>query len=218
MRIHLADASSDRGQLLFLLEESYSCSLFSYAYICRKRTCAVFETYWNELVRIHLADTTARLHGNQSVKTLLPDEQKTENLFSYAYQEQEEQWRDSWNHAMNIHLAGLPSQNSEIQSAVLPQIESHLTTYADTKEVEAKERAMNIHLAGHSATPEMENTVKPDHDKHLTTYSDQSETVNTVNDSVNRVDRFCLVCVGCQVAIMVGLDLVLHVSIGGMAC
>jgi hypothetical protein len=158
----------------------------SYAY--QKTAGPGFELAWNELVRIHLADTTARLHGNQSVKTLLPDEQKTENLFSYAYQEQEEQWRDSWNHAMNIHLAGLPSQNGEIQSAVLPQIESHLTTYADPKEVEAKERAMNIHLAGHSATPEMENTVKPDHDSHLTTYSDQSETVNTVNDSVNRVD------------------------------
>jgi hypothetical protein len=47
---------------------------------------------------------------------------------------------------------------------------------------------VRIHLAGHSATPEMENTLKPDHDNHLTTYSDQSETVNTVNDSVNRVD------------------------------
>ena len=79
-------------------------------------------------MRIHLADTTARLHGNYSVKSLLPEEGKPENLFSYAYENQEEQWHDSRNHAMRIHLAGLPSKNPGIQSAEAPQIESHLTT------------------------------------------------------------------------------------------
>lgn len=111
-------------------------------------------------MKIHLTDTTARLHGKQSVKSLLPEEGKPENLFSYAYENQEEQWHDSWSHAMRIHLAGLPSQNPVIQSAVLPQIESHLTTYADTHEVEVKQKYfdMNIHV------------------------------VNTVNTIVNRVD------------------------------
>lgn len=48
---------------------------------------------------------------------------------------------------MRIYLAGLPSQNNQIQSAVLPQIECHLMTYADPVEVKAKEDAMRIHLA-----------------------------------------------------------------------
>lgn len=97
-------------------------------------------------MRLHLADTTARLQGKDSVKELLPQEGKTENLFSYAYQEQEEQWRDSRNHAMNIHIAG------------------------------------------HSATPEMEKQVKPDHENHLTTYSDQKEVRDTIADSSDRTD------------------------------
>lgn len=190
MRIHFAEASKDRGQLHLLASEAGTQSLFSFAY----NTPAFyepFERYWNELVRIHLAglpsanteiqsavlpqiesqlttyahpfevqakekafelmrihlaDTTARLHGDRSIKELLPQEEKTENLLSYAYEDQEEQWRDSWNHAMNIHLAG------------------------------------------HSASPEMESTVKPEHDAHLTTYTDRTESINTVNAIVDRVD------------------------------
>lgn len=47
---------------------------------------------------------------------------------------------------------------------------------------------MNIHLAGHSATPAMENQVKPEHDAHLATYADQTEVSNTVNAIVDRAD------------------------------
>jgi len=191
VRIHFADASTDRGQLHLRTSEAVPSSLFSYAYKDSRHFYEPFERYWNELVRIHfaglpsknnaiqsavlpqieshlttysdpgevaakekafeamrihLADTTARLPGTQSVKSLLPQEGKNEGLFSYAYQDQEEQWRDSRNHAMNIHLAG------------------------------------------HSATPAMENQIKPEHDAHLTTYADQTEAVNTVNAIVNRVD------------------------------
>lgn len=190
VRIHFADASTDRGQLHLLANEAQSNSLFSYAYKDSTHFYEPFERYWNELVRIHFAglpsqndeiqsavlpqieshlttysdpaevtvkerafnmrlhltDTTARLQGDLSVKKLLPDEGKTENLFSYAYEEQEEQWRDSRNHAMNIHIAG------------------------------------------HSATPGMEQQVKPSHDSHLTTYADQSEVGNTMAAIGHRVD------------------------------
>lgn len=186
MKIFLAEGSKERGQYGCLLSEQFNSHLMSYAYqgTCQKH----FGKIWNELMRIHLAglpssnkeiqsavfpqieshlttyahpeevkakekamrlhltDTTARLHGNKSVKTLLPEEGKTENLFSYAYQEQEEQWRDSWNHAMNIHLAG------------------------------------------HSATPQMDAQVKPDATNHLTTYADQKEVDSTVTAISNRRD------------------------------
>jgi hypothetical protein len=186
MRIHLADTSSDRGQYPLLVEESYCSTLFSYAYplACTQYAPPMWDqlvrihfaglpsqnkqiqsagipqieshltTYADkaevetkeEAMRIHLTDTTARLHGQQSVKSLLPEEGKPENLFSYAYQEQEEQWRDSRNHAMNIHIAG------------------------------------------HSATPDMERQVKPEHDSHLTTYADKTEVVNTITAISDRVD------------------------------
>lgn len=185
MRIHLADTSDERGQYALLVNEFFNASLLSYAY--RKAALPQFEVYWQELVRIHLAglpsknksiqsvvlpqiechlttyadtvevkakedamrlhltDTTARLHGDRTVKTLLPDEGKTENLFSYAYSEQEEQWRDSRNHAMNIHIAG------------------------------------------HSATADMEQKVKPAHDNHLTAYANKTEVTHTIAAVCDRV-------------------------------
>lgn len=170
MLIHLADTSSERGQYGCLVSEMFTNHLLSYEY--RNAAGRYFESTWSELVRIylaglpsrdkaiqvatlpgieshlttyadqseveakldtmflHLTDTTARLGGGRTVKTLLPEEGKTENLFSYAYKDQEEQWRDS------------------------------------------RSLAMNIHIAGHSATPEMEATVRASHENHLTTYAD----------------------------------------------
>lgn len=87
MRIHFAEASPERGQYLLLSKEKVSASLLSYAY--RRTIFVLFEAYWQELLK--------------------------------------------------IHLAGLPSQNKQIQSEVLPQIESVLTTYTDPVEVKAKE-------------------------------------------------------------------------------
>jgi len=91
LRLHLADASHDRGQFKVLAQEGYLNSLVSYAYpiVCRD----YFPPYWDELLR--------------------------------------------------IHLAGLPSSNDAIQSVVIPQIESHLTTYTDPHEVTAKLKHMN---------------------------------------------------------------------------
>ncbi len=179
MRIHLADVSDERGQYKTLIEERYTATLFSYAYpnACNKYALPM----WDELVKLHLTETTAKLNGNFNIKSLLPEEQKRDHLFSYAYQNQEPQWSDAWHQTiaehqdMNIHLAGLPSSNPAIQSEVKPQIESHLTTYAHKHEVEAKEKVwdMNIHLAGHSADREMEQKVKPESQNHLATIADK---------------------------------------------
>lgn len=163
--------------------------LHSYAY-AGVQGWDVTESYWEYLVRIHFADASTdrgQLH-------LLASEAAPSSLFSYAYKDSRhfyEPFERYWNELVRIHFAGLPSKNNAIQSAVLPQIESHLTTYADPGEVAAKEKAfeaMRIHLAGHSATPAMENQIRPEHDAHLTTYADQTEAVNTVNAIVNRVD------------------------------
>ena len=185
MKIHLADTSDERGQYRTLIEERYTATLFSYAY---PSACNQYAPpMWDKLVKLHLTETTAKLNGNFNIKSLLPEEQKRDHLFSYAYQNQEPQWSDAWHQtiarhqSMNIHLAGLPSQNGAIQSEVLPQIESHLTTYADKKEVESKEKiwGMNIHLAGHSANQEMEQKVKPESQNHLATFADKKEVNNT---------------------------------------
>lgn len=186
MRIHLADASNERGQYQTLVEERYTATLFSYAYLPACNQYA--PPMWDKLVKLHLTETTAKLNGNFNIKSLLPEEQKRDHLFSYAYQNQEPQWTDAKHQSiaehqdMNIHLAGLPSQNNAIQSEVKPQIESHLTTYADPNEVKAKEKVwdMNIHLAGHSADREMEQKVKPESQNHLATFADKKEVDNTV--------------------------------------
>ena len=185
MKIHLADASDERGQYRTLIEERYTATLFSYAYPLACNQYA--PPMWDELVKLHLTETTAKLNGNFNIKSLLPDEQKRDHLFSYAYQNQEPQWSDAKHQTiaehqdMNIHLAGLPSSNPAIQSEVKPQIESHLTTYAHKHEVEAKKKAwnMNIHLAGHSADREMEQKVKPESQNHLATFADKKEVDNT---------------------------------------
>jgi hypothetical protein len=185
VRIHLVDTSNERGQYQTLIEEKYTATLFSYAYPLACNQYA--PPMWDELVKLHLTETTAKLNGNFNIKSLLPEEQKRDHLFSYAYQNQEPQWSDAWHQTiaehqdMNIHLAGLPSLNPAIQSEVLPQIESHLTTYAHKHEVEAKEKVwdMNIHLAGHSADREMEQKVKPESQNHLATFADKKEIDNT---------------------------------------
>lgn len=142
MRIHLAGLPSSNTVIQSATLSQIESHLTTYAH--QSEVLAKEKVF--EEMRIHLADTTARLHGDQTIKRLLPDENKPEALFSYAYSEQEEQWRESWTHAMKIHLAG------------------------------------------HTATPDMENQVKPDHDTHLTTYADRAEVSNTISDSANRTD------------------------------
>jgi hypothetical protein len=129
MRIHLAGLPSHNKGIQSAVLPQIECHLTTYANPVEVKAK-------EDAMRLHLADTTARLHGKKSVKTLLPEEGKSENLFSYAYQDQEEQWRDSRN------------------------------------------RAMNIHIAGHSATPDMEQQVKPEHDNHLATYADSGDRVD----------------------------------------
>lgn len=141
MKIHLAGLPSQNSVIQSKVLPLIESHLITYA---DRKQVAVKGLAFD--MRLHLADTTARLGGEFSVKELLPEEGKTENLFSYAYQEQEEQWHDSWN------------------------------------------RAMKIHLAGHSATPEMDEHVKPTHEAHLTTYANQKEVINTVAAVCNRID------------------------------
>lgn len=81
-------------------------------------------------MRIHLTDTTARLQGSQTVKRIPMEQGKPEALFSYAYNEQEEQWAEAWSgDAMKLYLAGY-SGRTDIQEQVRPEHDAHLVTYA----------------------------------------------------------------------------------------
>ena len=187
MKLYLADTSDERGQYHLLGEERYLSFLCSYAYKAVAERIA--PKTWEYLVRLHLTETTAKLQGTLNIKTLLSEEQKKEHLFSFAYQGQEPQWKETWesNKDMKIHLAGSPSQNDKIQEEVLPSIEAHLTTFADKTEVRRKEKAwdMNIHLAGHSSTPSMDKEVKPESENHLATFADKTEVANTIASTIN---------------------------------
>jgi hypothetical protein len=148
MKVHFVWAGASdtlpdgRNSRVLLAEELATGSLLSFAHAGYEKKWAEL---WNELarlhqkaMRIHLTDTIARLSGQRSVKELLPEEGKTENLFSYAYQEQEEQWRDSWHTPMNIHIAGhsaTPEMEKEMEKQIKPEHDNHLATYADRKEV-----------------------------------------------------------------------------------
>ena len=90
-------------------------------------------------MKIHFAATTHKLGNGDETRDCLVQENTPESLFSYAYQNQEHLWKGCWDKFMKIHLAGLPSQSKTIQSQVLPEIDCHLTTYADIKEVETKQ-------------------------------------------------------------------------------
>ncbi len=139
MYLYLVDHSSERGQRKVLTEERYISYLQSYAFVGQAGFIDT-QKYWEELLRIHLADTTAKLNGDVNIKEVLVDENKPEHLFSYAYQNHESQWSDSWNQTieknknMNIHLAG-HSVNVDMDKVVKPLHENHLTTFADQKEV-----------------------------------------------------------------------------------
>jgi len=142
VRIHLADASKERGQYRTLTEERYTATLFSYAYPLACNQYA--PPMWDELVKLHLTETTARLNGNFNIKSLLPEEQKRDHLFSYAYQNQEPQWSDAKHQTiaehkdMNIHLAG-HSADLAMEQKVKPESKNHLATFADKAEVDNTE-------------------------------------------------------------------------------
>ena len=84
-------------------------------------------------MNLHLADTTAKLHGKTNIKLLLPEEEKNEHLFSYAYEQHEPLWKESWIPSTNIHLAGhsANTETEEMRSAH----PSHLATFANKKEI-----------------------------------------------------------------------------------
>jgi hypothetical protein len=132
---------------------------------------------------IHLADASA----NRGQYDCLVSEQFRNHLFSFEYRKAFGPFFENVWDEMNIHLAGLPSQNQEIQSKTIPAIRNHLSTYADQHEINAKLDAMNIHLAGHTADAVMDGQTKPHHPNHLTTYADQKEVRDTIGDSTDRV-------------------------------
>jgi len=136
MLIYLAECSKERGQRKVLIEELFTNFLQSYAYVNQKNFNDT-EKYWEELLRIHLADTTAKLNGDVNIKTILSDENKPEHLFSYAYQNHENQWSDSKNQTieknknMNIHLASTSHEvfNNKGIREMLPE-ENHTKSLA----------------------------------------------------------------------------------------
>lgn len=90
MRIHFADASTDRGQLHLLADEAAPASLFSYAYKDARHFYEPFEQYWNELMNIHLV---ANPSGNSRIQQqALLNDSLGNHLMSYAYKEEEKEY------------------------------------------------------------------------------------------------------------------------------
>jgi hypothetical protein len=94
-----------------------------------------FADYWNKLVQIHLADTTAKLEGKTNIKNLMVETQHSKSLFRYAYRQHEPQWRETWEASqMQIHLAG-HTATTQTEKILRPSHDNHLSTYADQREV-----------------------------------------------------------------------------------
>jgi len=93
---------------------------------------------------------------------------------------------------MNIHLADATFERGQYNLLSSLRYTKSLFSYAYKNILPYFEtywsELVKIHLAGHSATPEMENKVKTEHDAHLATYSDQKEVVNTVSAITNSID------------------------------
>ena len=160
LRLHLADHSPERGQRLTLLQELWGGWLHSYAYVGEQGWNAT-ESYWEYLLKLHFADAST----DRGQLRLLANEAGNSSLFSYAYKDSSHFYKpfeDYWSELVRLHLAGLPSSSSAIQSEVLPQIESHLTTYAHQHEVTAKEKAfdMRLHLTDTTARLHGKTSVK----------------------------------------------------------
>ena len=98
MKIHLADASTDRGQLLLLCEEKYTATLFSYAYSSSKHFYNPFEAMWDELVKLHLATTSHEVFNGKGIREMLPENDIDSTLASYAYLDDrhEKEWSGAW--------------------------------------------------------------------------------------------------------------------------
>jgi hypothetical protein len=127
LKIHLAGLPSQNSAIQSREVPEIESHLTTYADQTEVKTK-------EKILFLHLTDTTERLGGDLNVKTLLPSEGKKENLFSYAYEKQEEQWSEYWTQTMNIHLAG-HSATSEMESEIKTEHSNYLTTYADQIEV-----------------------------------------------------------------------------------
>lgn len=80
---------------------------------------------------LYLTDTTARIQGNLSCKTLMADQNHPNSLYSFAYPNQQEQWEEYYK--MLIYLAGHSA--TKTTEKVRTNYQSHLTTFADKQEV-----------------------------------------------------------------------------------
>jgi hypothetical protein len=102
---------------------------------------------------LHLTDTTARIQGNLSCKELMAEGNYTNSLYSYAYPNQEEQWKSYYN--MLIHLAETSSERGQYQSLIDTEFPSHLMSFAYKNNCLSefiKVWSMLIFLAGNKST------------------------------------------------------------------
>lgn len=136
---------------------------------------------------LHLTDTTARIQGNLSCKTLMAQQKHPNSLYSFAYEPQREQWEEYYN--MLIHLAAASSDSGPAyQSLVEAKFPAHLMSFAyrDTTAFNGFVQAWNmlIYLAGHSATKATEQ-VRINHESHLTTFADKQEVSKLFDTVIN---------------------------------
>jgi len=91
------------------------------------------------LMYIHLVDSSNN-RGQYDLFWQLP---YLNHLVSYYYPSAIKEFEKVW-----IYLAGHPTAREDIAVGTLKQVKNHLSTYAYPKEVESKEKAMEIYLAG----------------------------------------------------------------------
>ena len=134
---------------------------------------------------LHLTDTTARIQGNLSCKSLMADQGCINSLYSFAYPNQREQWEEYYN--MLIYLAEASDEKGQYQSLIDTEFPSHLLSYAYRNSALkgfTKVWTMLVYLAGHSATKETEK-IRQSHESHLTTFADKQEVSNLFETCVN---------------------------------
>lgn len=123
---------------------------------------------------LHLTDTTARIQGNLSCKSLMADQGYINSLYSFAYPNQREQWEEYYN--MLIHLADSSDERGQYQSMIDTEFPSHLLSYAYRNSVLkgfTKVWTMLVYLAGNKSTENRDNiSVQSDSDS-LMSYEDK---------------------------------------------
>lgn len=90
-------------------------------------------------MNLHFADISP---DRGQYELLVVEENCCNGLFSFAYlQACAHLWEKAWSKYMHVYLAGMLSHNKSIQELTYPEINKHLTTYTDQREIQGEEKA-----------------------------------------------------------------------------